>query len=74
MGFEDALDRLPEEPLTPRDKLLATSSSRQAPRDKLLAALEMYEEGGAMQRLALQRQHPDLDPGECQDSCRFARY
>lgn len=50
MRFEDALDRLPEEPLTPRDKLLA--------------ALEMYEEGVAMQRLLLVRQNPKLDPAE----------
>ena len=50
MGFEDALDRLPEEPSTPRDKLLA--------------ALAMYEEGVALQRLSLQRQDPTLDPEE----------
>jgi hypothetical protein len=46
MLFEDALNHLPEGPETPRDKLLA--------------ALEMYDEGVAMQRLSLQRGYPDL--------------
>jgi hypothetical protein len=50
MRFEDALDRLPGGPLTPRDKRLA--------------ALAMYEEGLAMQRLSLKRQNPKLDAEE----------
>ncbi len=58
MLFDDALDHLPEATKTPRDKLLA--------------ALEMYEEGVAMQRLNLQRQYPHLDAGELDD--KLARW
>ena len=46
MGFEDAMNRLADVPLTPRDELLA--------------ALEMYDEGVAMQRLNFQRRFPNL--------------
>lgn len=53
MRFEDAIDRLPEEPLNPRDKLLA--------------APEMYEESLALQRLARQHQNPHLDPEEIKE-------
>ena len=53
MRFEDALDRLPDEQLTPRDKLLA--------------ALEMYEEGVELQRLVLHRRHPELGPQEVEE-------
>lgn len=50
MGFEDAINGLADVPLTPRDKLLA--------------ALEMYDEGVAMQRLNFQRRFPNLTPEE----------
>jgi hypothetical protein len=50
MRFEDALAHLPAEPLSPRDKLLA--------------ALEMYEEGIATQRLSLERRFPDATAQE----------
>ena len=33
-------------------------------RERLLAALEMYDEGVALQRLGLQRRHPHLSPAE----------
>ena len=46
MQLDDALDRLADEP--------------QSPRDKLLAALEMYDDGVAMQRLTFQRRLPEL--------------
>jgi hypothetical protein len=50
MRFEDAINRLPDVPLTPRDKLLA--------------ALEMYDAGIAMQRLNFQRHFPELTEKE----------
>ena len=50
MGLAEDLDSLP--------------SGAQSPRDKLLQALAMYEEGVAMQRLTLRRQHPDLSEEE----------
>ncbi len=50
MHFGKALDALP------RGQLSA--------RDKLLQALEMYEEGVAMQRLVIRRRHPELTPAE----------
>lgn len=53
MKFEDALNRLPEASMSPREKLLA--------------ALEMYDEGVAMQRLSLQRRYPDLGPDAIQE-------
>jgi hypothetical protein len=46
MRFEDALDHPPDATLTPRDKLLA--------------ALAMYDEGVAMQRLTFKRRFPEL--------------
>jgi len=52
MLLEDALDCLAGEP--------------QSPRDKLLAALEMYEDGVAMQRLTFQRRFPELTEKELQ--------
>jgi hypothetical protein len=52
MQLDDALDRLADEP--------------QSPRDKLLAALEMYDGGVAMQRLTIQRRFPDLTEAELQ--------
>jgi hypothetical protein len=50
MGLAEDLNSLPSDP--------------QSPRDKLLQALAMYEEGVAMQRLTLKRQHPDLSDEE----------
>jgi hypothetical protein len=52
MLLEDALNRLADEPQTPRDKLLA--------------ALEMYDDGVAMQRLTFQRRFPELTEKELQ--------
>ena len=50
MDFGAALDALPHLQLSPRDKLLQ--------------ALEMYEDGVAMQRLIIRRRHPELTPAE----------
>ena len=50
MDFGAALDALPHVQLSPREKLLQ--------------ALEMYEDGVAMQRLNLSRRHPELTPTE----------
>jgi len=50
MTFEEALDTLPVPKL--------------APGQKLLQALAMYEEGVAMQRLTLRRQHPAMSDEE----------
>lgn len=50
MSFDAALDALPQVQLSPREKLLQ--------------ALEMYEDGVAMQRLIIRRRHPELTPAE----------
>lgn len=50
MDIGAALDALPHAQLSPREKLLQ--------------ALEMYEEGVEMQRLILRRRHPELTPAE----------
>ena len=50
MGFGAALDALPQIKLSPRDKLMQ--------------ALEMYEDGVAMQRLNIRRRHPEITPAE----------
>ena len=52
MLIEDALNRL--------------TCDAQTPRDKLLAALEMYDDGVAMQRLTFQRRFPGLSEKELQ--------
>lgn len=50
MALADDLDQLPTTPKTPREKMLE--------------ALAMYEEGVALQRLNLRRRHPDLSDEE----------
>ncbi|MGC4067906.1 MAG: hypothetical protein QM784_25295 [Polyangiaceae bacterium] len=50
MRFEDALDRLPDAMSTPRDRLLA--------------ALAMYDEGVSMQRSSIRRRFPNLSEQE----------
>jgi hypothetical protein len=52
MQLDDALNRL--------------ASDAQTPRDKLLAALEMYDDGVAMQRLSFQRRFPEVTEMELQ--------
>jgi len=50
MTLAEELDRLPTPPKTPREKMLE--------------ALAMYEEGVALQRLNLRRRYPDLSDEE----------
>ena len=50
VSFEERLDTLPE-PV-------------RSPREKLLAALALHDEGVAMQRLKLARQHPESSAEE----------
>lgn len=50
MSFADDLDRLPLPALTPSERLLA--------------ALEMYDEGVVLQRNTLHRRHPRLSEVE----------
>ena len=52
MQLDDALNRL--------------ACDAQTPRDKLLAALAMYDDGVAMQRLTFQRRFPELTEKEIQ--------
>lgn len=52
MLLEDALNRL--------------AGDAQTPRDKLLAALEMYDDGVAMQQLVFRRRFPELTEHELQ--------
>ena len=48
------------------DDLNRLACDVQTPRDKLLAALEMYDDGVAMQRLNFQRRFPDITEQELQ--------
>lgn len=54
--FDEALDKLPNVPSTPRERLLR--------------ALEMYEEGVAMQRLVFRRRHPSYSEEEIEHLLR----
>jgi hypothetical protein len=48
------------------DALNQLAGDAQTPRDKLLAALEMYDDGVALQRMTFRRQFPELTEQELQ--------
>ena len=48
------------------DSLNRLTCDAQTPRAKLLAALEMYDDGVAMQRLTFRRRFPELTENELQ--------